>query len=83
MGFKPIFISAQVCEGKHETEYAYVYYSIYDGPFSINKDELEEGRFWTIPSLDILQRKDILTPNFEQDYPIVKRMVLKRKRPAY
>lgn len=64
----PQFITKYVIETDLERELSYCYYAIYDGPFILNKEELEGGRFWDIEEIQSNLGKGIFTVNFELDF---------------
>ncbi len=39
-----------------------------DGPFTLQPEEITEGRFWSFREIQEHIGKDILTPNFEQEF---------------
>ncbi len=67
-GVKPSFITKYIIETDRERELSYCFYTIYDGTFSINTDELADGRFWKIEEIQSNLGKDIFTTNFELDF---------------
>ena len=66
--FKPEFIGKYVFESKRERELVYVYRTAYDGEIRPSAEELDGGRFWTMPEIRGAMGKDILTPNFESEF---------------
>lgn len=58
---------------RSQTEYEMVnaFYTIYDGVITPDKDEIAEGRFFTIEELNNLLTSPDLTPNFKQEFPKV------------
>jgi hypothetical protein len=44
----------------------------YNGPFKINRDEIEFGRFWRMSEIEKNIGKGIFTPNFEQEFKMLK-----------
>ena len=40
----------------------------------IDKDEIDEGRFWTFAEIDENIGKNIFTPNFESEYKRLKQI---------
>ena len=66
--FHPILLGHYVFDSKLEKELVYVNRTIYDGPIKPDKDELDGGRFWTRDEILASMGKDILTPNFEQEF---------------
>ena len=66
--FKPEFLGKYVFDSKRERELVYVNKAVYDGKVNPSDDELDGGRFWTEEELREAMGKNILTPNFEQEY---------------
>jgi isopentenyldiphosphate isomerase len=48
-----------------ETEYIRTFIHLYEGPFRLQKEEVEDGRFWTILELKQAAGQGVLTPNLE------------------
>ena len=61
------FLMKYVFESARERELVFVHKAIYDGDIHPS-DELDGGRFWTEQEILDAIGKDILTPNFEQEY---------------
>ena len=70
--FTPQFILSYVFESEIEKELVYVFATRYNGGFSPDPDEIEEGRFWSFSEIDEAMGKNLLTPNFEQEIVRVK-----------
>ena len=66
--FTPEFVDKYVFESQRERELVYVYRCVYDGPIRPSTEELDGGRFWTMAELHEAIGKDVLTPNFENEY---------------
>ncbi len=66
--FSPQFITRYVFESAIEKELVNTFCTTYDGPFTPDPSELDEGRFW--PKAEILANmgKGVFTPNFEGEY---------------
>ena len=66
--FAPQFITRYVFESAIEKELVNTFRTTYDGPFTPDPSELDEGRFW--PKAEILANmgKGVFTPNFEGEY---------------
>lgn len=71
----PQFLMKYVFESARERELVFVHKAIYDDDIHPS-DELDGGRFWTTEELDDAIGKDILTPNFEQEYHRLKELKL-------
>lgn len=66
--FEPISMGHYVFESKREKELVYVHRCLYDGEISPSQEELDGGRFWSPQEIKDAMGKDILTPNFENEY---------------
>lgn len=62
------YITKYVIETDVEKELTYCFYTVYDGSFSIDKNEVVDGRFWKIEDIKANLGKNIFTYNFEQDF---------------
>ncbi|WP_051697440.1 NUDIX domain-containing protein [Prevotella sp. 10(H)] len=62
------FVTKYVIETDTERELSYCFYTIYDGDFILNPEELDDGRFWSIEEIQSNLCKDSFTTNFELDF---------------
>jgi len=69
------FLMKYVFESVRERELVFVHKAIYDDDIHPS-DELDGGRFWTEQEILDAIGKDILTPNFEQEYHRLKELKL-------
>ena len=69
------FLMKYVFESVRERELVFVHKAIYDDDIHPS-DELDGGRFWTTEEILDAIGKDILTPNFEQEYHRLKELKL-------
>lgn len=69
------FLMKYVFESVRERELVFVHKAIYDDDIHPS-DELDGGRFWTTEEINDAIGKDILTPNFEQEYHRLKELNL-------
>ncbi len=65
---RPHFITKYIIETDNERELSYCFYTIYNGDFELNKEELSDGRFWKLSEIEASLAKDIFTTNFELDF---------------
>ena len=65
--FVPEQLIIYVFESAREKELVFVHKTIYDGVIKPSK-ELAGGKFWTLQEIRNAIGKDILTPNFEQEF---------------
>jgi len=54
-----------------ETEHVETYQLIYEGPFSLHPDEIEEGRFWTQEAIRRSIGTGVFTPNLEHELGLI------------
>ena len=64
-GFIPEFITRYVFESEIEKELVHTYKTVYNGVFTPDAGELDEGRFWSLAKIKANLGKGIFTPNFE------------------
>lgn len=57
-----------------ESELVFLFYTTYDGEILINTNEIEEGRFWNISEINKRLGDGSLTPNFEIEFSLLKKM---------
>lgn len=69
--FTPQHLISYVFESEIERELVNTFSTIINSEtanFVIDKNEISEGRFWTLHEIDENIGKNIFTPNFEQEY---------------
>jgi isopentenyldiphosphate isomerase len=66
--FVPGFLGRYVWESSREKELVNSYSTVSEELPVINKDEIEEGRFWSLNEIKEKMGKDIFTPNFENEF---------------
>lgn len=71
MDFTPVFLMCYRFESERERELVYVYKCVYEGEVKPS-DELDGGRFWAISEVEHAIGKGVLTPNFEQEFRMIK-----------
>lgn len=74
MEFKPLF--RYVHKNNYESELVHGFFLQDDGPFYINREEISEGRFWQIENIEQNLGKDVFTPNFEDEFALLKKILL-------
>ena len=65
---QPYYITKHIIETDVERELTYCFYTLYDGEFSIDKNEVVDGRFWTLDEIACNMGKGVFTINFELDF---------------
>lgn len=71
INFTPEFIAQYVFESDVEKELVHSYKTVYNGVITLDADELEGGRFWSLTEIKENLNKGIFTPNFEGELPHV------------
>ena len=69
--FTPVFLMCYQFESERERELVYVYKCVYESEVKPS-DELDGGRFWAISEVEHAIGKGVLTPNFEQEFRMIK-----------
>ena len=68
---EPLF--RYVMRNQYESELIHCFRMVNNGPFNLNKDEIDEGRFWTTFEIRTNLGKNIFTPNFEQEFAMLQK----------
>ena len=58
------FLYKYLHQNDHESEYVCAFHCLWDGPITINPDEIETGRFWSLKQIFHQVDTGIFTPNF-------------------
>lgn len=66
--FIPQSVTRYVFESAIEKELVHTFQTIYNGPITPDREELEGGRFWSPEEIQKNLGKNLFTPNFEQEY---------------
>jgi isopentenyldiphosphate isomerase len=53
----------------YETELIIAFATRHEGPFFLQVEEIDEGRFWTTDEISAHLGRGLFTPQFEQEYP--------------
>jgi isopentenyldiphosphate isomerase len=80
--FKWQFIKKYIWESPREKELVYSFTGSSEKIPEINKDEIDEGRFWAIRLIRENIGKNIFTPNFEHEFNMIFKIILKTIKPA-
>jgi isopentenyldiphosphate isomerase len=67
-GFVPVFVTRYIWESSKERELVNSYKTITDESPLVNKDEIDEGKFWTMKKIKKCLGNGVFTPNFENEY---------------
>jgi isopentenyldiphosphate isomerase/intracellular septation protein A len=76
-GFQPQFIKKYLWESAREKELVFSFFTVDDNIPVVNKEEIDEGRFWKIEEIGPGIGRDIFTPNFEHEFTIIKSFITK------
>ena len=74
--FNPLPIRSYVFESNTERELVNVFAAVGNFELKPDGDEVAEGKWWDIATLEASFGKNIITPNFEQEFPMIKETLL-------
>jgi isopentenyldiphosphate isomerase/intracellular septation protein A len=69
-----------IMKNDYESELVYTFRVTDNGPFKINRDEIDLGRFWGIKEIERNLVKNIFTPNFEQEFIMLQKILKQKKK---
>jgi len=72
-------VARYVWETTIESELVFVFLCRYNKPISVNKDEVDDGKFWKYKKIKESIGKGILTPNFELEFNLLRRIVFREE----
>ena len=75
--FRAVPVARYVWESDVESELVYMFVTRSDKPPRINREEISEGKFWKISKIKEASQKKILTPNFEFEFGILLKQIVK------
>jgi isopentenyldiphosphate isomerase/intracellular septation protein A len=64
----PRFLKSYVWESSREKELVNSFYTVTEQIPVIDRDEIDEGRFWTLQEIKKNLGKEVFTPNFEHEF---------------
>jgi isopentenyldiphosphate isomerase/intracellular septation protein A len=59
-----------------ESELVFLFYTFFENGIKVNADEVDEGRFWNISEINSHLNDGSLTPNFEFEFNLLKKISL-------
>lgn len=74
--FNPHWLLSYVFESQAERELVNVFATVGDYVLKPDREEVAEGRWWSIPEIEAAIGQGGLTPNFESEFPRVKDSLL-------
>jgi isopentenyldiphosphate isomerase/uncharacterized membrane protein len=73
--FKAQMTAKYVWESDIESELVFTFICRYDKPITINKEEIDEGKFWKVKKIKEVLGKGELTPNFEFEFDMLRKVL--------
>ncbi len=70
-GFKPIPLAKYKWESDVESELVFSFRALYNATPIFNKQEVDDGRFWSVNEIKENLNKGVFTPNFENEFPML------------
>ncbi len=77
--FEAHFLAKYVWESDVESELVFAFIARYNKGITINKEEIDEGKYWRIKKIKEAVGKGLLTPNFEFELKILLKEVFKEE----
>ena len=74
--FHPQYIRSYVYESEVERELVNVFAAVGNFEVTPDRDEVEEGRWWSLSEIDEATGKGLLTPNFETEFTEIRQALL-------
>jgi isopentenyl-diphosphate delta-isomerase type 1 len=68
----PEFLYSYLWQSPVESELIRSYRLEHEGPFRLQPEELEDGRFWALSEIEASLGSGIFTPNFEHEWPNIR-----------
>jgi isopentenyldiphosphate isomerase/intracellular septation protein A len=76
--FQPLY--KYVMKNDFESEFVYTFRINANGPFKVNRDEIDFGKFWGMKEIERNLGRKIFTPNFEQEFIMLKKILDQKKK---
>jgi isopentenyldiphosphate isomerase/intracellular septation protein A len=70
-GFKALALASYLWESDVESELVYMFVTRSNQPLRLNLQEMDAGKFWKINKIKAALSRNILTANFEFEFPIL------------
>jgi len=62
------FLYTYIHLNNYESELVYTYWTIHEGPFNFNREEIEEVSFWSIEKINNALSLGLFSDNFKQEF---------------
>jgi len=69
--FHAVLLGIYRWDSQVESELVYLFLTRYSGPFELNPDEVDAGKFWRIRQIRDRLGEGVFTPNFETEFSLV------------
>ena len=76
----PAFILKYIWESFREKELVHSFYAISDETPITDKNEIDDGKFWSLDEIKECIGKNIFTPNFEYEFEFINETLIKQFR---
>ena len=76
--FQPQFIKKYVWESSVEKELVFSFIAVSDSLPVIDRNEIDDGKYWTIEEVGRSIGKEIFTPNFENEFKILRQKMIEK-----
>jgi isopentenyldiphosphate isomerase len=73
------FVKKYIWESPSERELVYSFIAVTNKLPVVNRNEIDEGKFWTFKEIEYNIGKGIFTPNFEYEFKILQTSVIRNK----
>jgi hypothetical protein len=68
----PVFLYRYLWKSPVESELIHSFRVVHPGPFRLQPEELEDGRFWSLDEIEAHLNQQLFTPNFEFEWPKIR-----------
>ena len=75
----PVFIKKYILESDVERELVFMFMTKKEEIRNFNLNEIDDGKFWSIKQIEINIGEGIFTPNFEEEFEIIYKIISKTK----
>lgn len=62
------FLYTYIHSNEYESELVYTYWTVHEGPFNFNKNEIQEVAFWSIEEIHKSLKSDLFSDNFKHEF---------------
>lgn len=69
--FRAVLLGVYRWDSEVESELVYLFLARYSGPFDLNPDEVDDGKFWRIRQVRDRMGTGTFTQNFEYEFPLL------------